>query len=123
LDSLPEYDPRAVLVDNCIYPAALFRKADWDIVGGYSEKMIYGWEDWDFWISLSELNKQVVKISEPLFFYRVRSESRDHSLQFHQKVAMMSVMVLRHKRLYLRNLDLLFKKVFNLISGKLKGLD
>ena len=123
VDSLPDYNQRALLFDNCIYPAALFRKADWETVGGYCEKMIYGWEDWDFWISLSDLNKQVVKISEPLFFYRVRSKSRDHSLQFHQKVAMMSVMVMRHKRLYLRNLNLLVKKVFDLLSGKLKGLD
>lgn len=114
VDSLPDYDPRALLVDNCIYPAALFRKGDWKTVGGYSEKMVHGWEDWDFWISLSELNKQVVKIPKPLFFYRVRNESRDHSLQFHQKIAMMSVMLLRHKRLYLRNLDLLVKKVIKL---------
>jgi hypothetical protein len=117
--SLPDYDPRALLIDNCIYPAALFRKDDWKATGGYNEKMIYGWEDWDFWISLSELNKQVVKISEPLFFYRVRNESRDHSLQFHQKLSMMSVMMLRHKRLYLCNMDLLLKKVFNLLLCRL----
>lgn len=123
VDPLPEYDPRALLVDNCIYPAALFRKVDWKSVGGYSEKMVYGWEDWDFWISLSELNKQVVKIPEPLFYYRVRNESRDHSLRFHQKIAMMSVMVLRHKRLYLRNLDLLVKRMFNLLLGRLKVLN
>lgn len=120
VDSLLDYDPRALLVDNCIYPAALFRKDDWKNVGGYSEKMVYGWEDWDFWISLSELNKQVVKIPEPLFFYRVRNESRDHSLRYHQKIAMMFLMVLRHKRLYFCNLDLLVKRVFNLLLARLK---
>ena len=113
VDSLPDYDPRALLVDNCIYPAALFRKDDWKTVGGYSEKMVYGWEDWDFWISLSELNKQVVKIPEPMFFYRVRSSSRDHSLRNSQKIAMMLLMILRHKLLYLRNLDLLVKRAFS----------
>jgi len=113
VDSLPDYDPRALLVDNCIYPAALFRKDDWKTVGGYSGKMIYGWEDWDFWISLSELNKQVVKIPEPMFFYRVRNDSRDHSLLLHQKIAMMLLMILRHKLLYLHNLDLLVKRAFS----------
>jgi len=116
--SLPAYNPVAILFDNCIYPAALFRKADWETVGGYSEKMVYGWEDWEFWISLSGLQKQVVKIQEPLFFYRVRNNSRDHSLQFHQKIAMMSVIVLRHKRLYLRHLDLFVKKVISLFLDK-----
>ncbi len=111
---LPAYDPVALLFDNCICPAALFRKADWGAVGGYCEKMIYGWEDWEFWISLSELNKQVVKIQEPMFFYRVRNTSRDHSLRFRQKFAMMSLIVLRHKRLYFRHLDLLLKKVVSL---------
>lgn len=122
VDALPEYDPRALLIENCIYPAALFRKVDWKTVGGYSEKMVYGWEDWDFWISLSELKKQVVKIPEPLFFYRVRGDSRDHSLRFNKKIAMMSVMIMRHKRLYFRNLDLLVKRALNLLLGKLKVL-
>lgn len=122
VEQLPDYDPRALLVDNCIYPAALFRKTDWKTVGGYSEKMIYGWEDWDFWISISELNKQVVKIAEPLFFYRVRSRSRDHSLRFHHKMAMMSLIVIRHANLYLRNIDLLVKKMFNLIVDKVKSI-
>lgn len=125
-DQLPDYTQKALLIDNCIY-AALFRKADWKSVGGFSESMVYGWEDWDFWISLSELGKLVVKIPEPLFFYRVRSSSRDHSLRLHHKIAMMLVMVFRHKRLYLRNLDLLVKRAFNLIlkvlSASSKSLD
>jgi glycosyltransferase involved in cell wall biosynthesis len=125
-DQLQDYAPKTILIDNCIY-AALFRKADWKIVGGFSESMVYGWEDWDFWISLSELGKLVVKIPEPLFFYRVRSSSRDHSLRLHHKIAMMLVMVFRHKRLYLRNLDLLVKRAFNLtlkvLSTSCKSLD
>lgn len=123
VDPLPEYDPRGLLIDNCICPAALFRKIDWKRVGGYSEKMVHGWEDWDFWISISELNRRVIKIPEPLFFYRVRSKSRDHSLQFYQKMAMMTVIVLRHKYLYLSNLDLLVKRTFTLFLSKLKGLN
>lgn len=119
IELLPEYDSRALLVDNCIYPAALFRKADWKAVGGYNESMIYGWEDWDFWIALSSLNRQVVKIPEPLFFYRVRSTSRDHSLRFLQKLAMMSLIILRHKRLYLRNLDLLMQRTLVVLTRKL----
>lgn len=116
---LPDYDPVALLTENCIY-AALFRRSDWKTVGGFSEKMVHGWEDWDFWISLSELGKQFVKIPEPLFFYRVRCNSRDHSLRLPQKIAMMSVIVLRHKSLYFSNLDLLVRSVCSLLIVKLK---
>lgn len=118
LAPLPVYDPVALLTENCIY-AALFRKADWQSVGGFSEKMVYGWEDWDFWISLSALGKQFVKISEPLFFYRIRSNSRDHSLQLRQKIAMMCLIVLRHKYLYLRNINSLVLSVLTIFSRKM----
>lgn len=119
IERLPDYDQRNLLIENCIYPAAFFRKSDWKSVGGYSEKMVHGWEDWDFWISLSELNKTVIKIPEPLFYYRVRSSSRDHSLKFLQKIILVTVIILRHKRLYFCNYDLLLQRAFKLIFGKL----
>ena len=57
----------------------------------------------------------MVKIPEPLFFYRVReSISRDHSLRLYHKIGMLIVMILRHKRLYLGNMDVLLKKVIKL---------
>lgn len=120
-DPLPDYNARALLINNCIYPAALFRKADWKMVGGYSEKMVYGWEDWDFWISLSGLDKQVVKLPEIYFFYRVRSSSRDHSIRFSQKIMLMLIIVLRHKWLYLCNLELLVRRFVSCLTGYRKG--
>ena len=109
--ALPRYDRRALLVNNLIYPAALFRKSDWGKVGGYNEKMVYGWEDWDFWISLSALNKRVVKLPEKLFYYRVRSCSRDHSLRFMKKLIMFMLMLFRHKKLYARNILYVFSRI------------
>lgn len=35
-----------------IFPCAMFKKSDWKLVKGYESNMIYGWEDWEFWISL-----------------------------------------------------------------------
>jgi len=108
---LPEYDPVALLFDNLIFPSAFYKKTDWEKVGGYSTKMTYGWEDWDFWISMSCLNKKVIKIPEALYFYRIRSNSRDHSMSIYHKIAMMSVIVLRHKWLYLKNFKFGLKKI------------
>lgn len=116
------YDPVALLFDNLIHPAALFRKSDWEKVGGYSSKFIYGWEDWDFWVSMSRLNKEVSKIPEILYYYRVLSQSRDHSMRLHHKVAMMSLLVLRHKRLYLKNGRRLLVKIGQLLQRYFKGL-
>jgi glycosyltransferase involved in cell wall biosynthesis len=109
---LPDYEPRKLLVENLIYPAAMFRKSDWQIVGGYCDAMVHGWEDWEFWISMSCLNKRVVKLPETLFIYRVRSSSRDHSLKFFRKLGMFRLMVWRHKRLYLGNIGYVVRRLF-----------
>ena len=100
---LPDYEPRRLLTENLIYPAAMFRKTDWQKVGGYCEAMVHGWEDWEFWISMSKLGRNIVKLPEVLFLYRVRSSSRDHSLNLKQKMLMFVKIVWRHKLLYLKN--------------------
>ena len=75
-----------ILFGNVIFCSAFFRKHDWAAVNGYNPNMIYGWEDYDFWLSLIELGREVVRIPETLFFYRkrsnsmVRTMSRDHML-------------------------------------------
>lgn len=109
---LPDYDPISLLTENCVY-AALFRKADWQCVGGFREKMVYGWEDWDFWISLSALGKQFVKIPKPLFFYRIRNNSRDHSLNMYQKIAMIFLIIFHHRGLYFRNMNVILANIFS----------
>ncbi len=102
---LPDYDARRMLVENLVYPTALFRKKDWAAIGGYNEAMVHGWEDWDFWIAMSVLGRTVVRLPEEYFFYRVRSSSRDHSLRFLRKLQMFWLMVCRNHSLYLRNLS------------------
>jgi glycosyltransferase involved in cell wall biosynthesis len=112
---MPDYDPVALLFDNMIFPSAFFRKSDWEKVGGYSSRFVYGWEDWDFWISLSTLKKEVTKIPELLYYYRIRSESRDHSMRLRHKIAMMTLIVFRHKALYVKNYRAFCGKVLRLL--------
>lgn len=101
---LPDYDPRRQLVENLIYPAAMFRKSTWAAAGGYNERMSHGWEDWDFWIALLQLGGEVVKLPEEMFFYRVCSTSRDHSLTFFYKLQMYGHIAWRHRCLFLQHL-------------------
>ncbi len=119
--SLPHYDPQRILVENLIYPAAMFRKKHWAKVGGYNEAMLYGWEDWDFWVAMSRLQGAVVKLPEVMFYYRVRSTSRDHSLRFLHKVQMFWLMVRRNRKLYYKHLAYVFFALSRIIiSDKTK---
>jgi len=119
--ALPDYDRRRLLVENLIHASAVFRKSAWQEIGGYCESMVHGWEDWEFWINMSRLNMKVVKLPEPLFFYRVRSSSMNHSLRFFKKLAMFLLIVWRHKYLYFRNFRYVLPRLFQYQWTKLKS--
>ncbi|MBR1605485.1 MAG: glycosyltransferase family 2 protein [Alphaproteobacteria bacterium] len=68
--SLPEYSLATELNGNCLFCTSLFRKEAWEQVGGYKKEMKYGWEDYEFWLSLLEKGCEVYKIPEVLFYYR-----------------------------------------------------
>lgn len=102
---LPEYSLSEMLQDNIIFCTAMFRKNDWEAVGGYDTGMIYGWEDYDFWLSLIELGREVYQIPEILFSYRVASDSMIRSKERWQKVAMFKRIFERHEKLFSENIE------------------
>ncbi len=71
-----DYSPRNMLYENRIISQSFFKRKDWQITGGYCEQLRFGLEDWDFWLSILELKREVVKISEVLIYYRVYSDWR-----------------------------------------------
>lgn len=44
-------------------------------VGGYSTKMVFGWEDMHLWINLLSHGRKAVTIPEPLILYRMKEHS------------------------------------------------
>ena len=72
---LPEYSPALLARKNMIHICSLFRKADWQRVGGFCEEEIYR-EDWSFWISMMELGGTYLRLDEVGLYYRVLPESR-----------------------------------------------
>ncbi len=71
----PEYDLTLLLAhDVCLAPS-LFRKRDWERVGGYDESFEIGQEDWDFWVSLAETGLCGAHVAGRLYEYRQHSES------------------------------------------------
>lgn len=73
---LPDYSLKKMLVNNIVFVTAIFRKDDWKKVGGFNTNMKYGMEDYDFWISILEIEKEIYQIPEVLFHYRIKQESR-----------------------------------------------
>lgn len=62
--------------DNMIFVASLFRKQDFEGVGGFSEDMMMGREDWEFWIKMLKDGGEVVQLPFIGFYYRMTPESK-----------------------------------------------
>lgn len=99
---LPEFSPALLLKENMVFCSAMFRRDLWAMSGGYNINMKYGWEDWDFWLSLCELGIHFVRIPEILFHYRVREDSMTVSMSYIQKLSMLMRLISNHPRLYAR---------------------
>ncbi len=67
-DFSPTILPAASHLNYC----SLYRREVWEAVGGYNANMVYGYEDWDFWVGAVERGYVARRIPEPLFEYRVR---------------------------------------------------
>lgn len=75
---LPPFDIKKLLIRNQIFNCGFFKKEDWRKAGGYDEKMVYGREDWEFWINLLKTtNKEVIQLDYLGFFYRIKDTSRN----------------------------------------------
>lgn len=111
--NLPEYSLVEMLQDNVIFCSALFRKSDWELVGGYDPGMTYGWEDYDFWLSLIENGRGVYQIPEYLFYYRVASDSMVRSKEKWQKVAMFKRIFEKHQGLFRKNIEVWIDKLLS----------
>ncbi len=91
---LPAYSPELLARRNMIHVSSLFRKADWEQVGGFCEQDIYR-EDWDFWLSIMGLGGSYVRLKEVGLYYRVLPVSRRSKAKA-QKRAIVDAINRRH---------------------------
>jgi glycosyltransferase involved in cell wall biosynthesis len=86
-----------MLVKDFVCGNSLIRKASWTEVKnkngfGYNPNMKGGYEDWDFWISLLEVNDwEIDCVKKPLFHYRVKkgsmyTEARKNHLELYGRI-------------------------------------
>lgn len=82
---LPPFSLGLLARKNMIPISALYRKQDWERVGGYCQEIIAR-EDWEFWISVLKDGGAVVRLPETGLLYRIRANSKrtaDRALKHH----------------------------------------
>jgi glycosyltransferase involved in cell wall biosynthesis len=100
---IPKYKFKRHLTHNTIFCTALFRRKDFDKTIGYNKNLIFGYEDWDFWLSLIEIGIRVFRIPEYLFSYRIRSQSMRNSINWDQLIFLNNQIIQNHFDLYKKN--------------------
>lgn len=113
----PEYTPFAMRLSNLIFSCALFRKEDWQAVGGYSQELIYGCEDWDFWIGLLERGLRPVRLSQVGFYYRIRQGSMNQEMDLTRRKMMHHLIIKRHPRFFPWGFRLVLPLYYALLGG------
>ncbi|MDT0650828.1 glycosyltransferase family 2 protein [Autumnicola edwardsiae] len=103
-------DIKKFLLWNATLSNSMFRKADWQEVGGYDEKMTSGFEDWEFFIRLHANGGKTYVIPEVLFHYRIKDDSVS------KKASTLKFELLRY--IYFKH-EVLYKEHYTLIIDHL----
>lgn len=128
------YDDFSFLTENRLVACCAFRKRCWEEVGGYDENMRLGYEDWEFWIRITQKSWKVHVIPKPLFFYRKSEGSMLGSQTKPRMSEIIDYMMHKHHDWYLSSLkkgiiekqllnkkNLTRRRIFGLLIEKLTG--
>lgn len=104
---LPDYNFDTMLLDNIVFVSAMFRRSDWEDIGGFCTDLHDGMEDYDFWLSILERDREIVQIPETLFHYRIKPVSRTTRFLKDDSVVKQTyrALYLRHPALYEKHRD------------------
>ncbi len=94
-----------LMFENKLMPSSMFRKKCWEDVGGYDESMIKGFEDWEFWISITKRGWEFKFVEAFLFYYRKAKKSMLVDTLNHHAESNMEYIFRKHKELYTAYFD------------------
>ena len=99
---LEPYSIEKLMGHNLFINCSMFRRNDFDRVGGFNLNMKLGLEDWDFWLSLLSEGAKVKYLSGIHFYYRknVKMKSRNQSISDRNHDILRKQIWLNHKNLY-----------------------
>lgn len=101
---LQPFSLNALAKGNPIFCSAIYRKLDWERVGGYDTKMIYGYEDWEFWIAILKSGGNVKCLNIIGFYYRMKPESMVQILNKSKRIVLFEYMSVKHVGFFVEQL-------------------
>jgi glycosyltransferase involved in cell wall biosynthesis len=103
---------------NMIFCSAMYKKLDWELVGGYDVNMIYGLEDWEFWIAILKKGGNVKCLDEVGFFYRIKAESMIGKLNTEKRKCLFEYMSIKHADFFVAQLGSFHELSLNIEKQK-----
>lgn len=99
---LEPYSIEKLMGHNLFVNCSMFRRKDFDRVGGFNLNMKSGLEDWDFWLSLLEHGGNVKYLEGIHFYYRIgkKKKSRNQSISTRNHDVLRKQIWLNHIELY-----------------------
>jgi glycosyltransferase involved in cell wall biosynthesis len=94
-----------LLYVNQLVATSLYRKECWDQVGGYDESMKNGFEDWDFWLSVTKRGLEYYVIPQPLFYYRKATQSMLVATIKTKAEKVKEYLIHKHREIYIEDFD------------------
>ena len=101
---LESFSINRLAIINLIFCSAIFRKKDWQKVGGYDIKMIYGLEDWEFWIAILKNGGEVKRLTDVGFYYRIKQVSMVTSLNDEKRKFSFEYLSVKHADFFVQQL-------------------
>ncbi len=93
-------DYKSFLYSNSALGSSMFRKSDWERVGGYEEELpILGFEDWELYLNILKDGGTAKVIDEVLFNYRLRKESTTQRIK-NLRNKKFQYIIIKHHLLY-----------------------
>jgi len=109
---LPSFNRENLAYHNVIFCSAFFKRIDGEKVGFYDTNMIYGLEDWEFWIALLKEGGEVERIDLIAFYYRVKESSMIKMLKSDRQEEMFRYISIKHADFFI-NIYGSFMKINN----------
>lgn len=95
---LPKFSYSSIFKMNTIYCSSVYRRKDYERVGGYDETM-KAYEDWEFLIRLLHNNDNVYRTDDIVFYYRRHDDSMDANAK-KDVVKYKEYIIEKNKRIY-----------------------
>lgn len=114
--NLPDFSIENLARVNMIFCTAMYKKNDWELVGGYDTNMIYGLEDWEFWIAILKNGGEVKCINKVGFYYRINKDSMARTINSEQRKFSEEYVGKKHIDFILKNYDTLLTSNTNLVA-------